>query len=109
MAPIISHLVEDGIVHPVAFDQLDVFESARLFARTEGIIPAPETAHAVHAAVEIARECTAADEEKVILIGFSGHGHFDMSAYDAFMNGDLVASPTGSGSATLPGESRLYC
>ncbi len=90
MAPIITRLVEDGVVRPVAFDQVDVFASAVLFARVEGIIPAPETAHAVHAAVELARDCARRDEKKVILIGFSGHGYFDMSAYTAYLAGRLV-------------------
>jgi len=83
MAPVVSRLVADGLVEPVAYDQVDVFESAMLFARAEGILPAPETAHAVHAAVELARACAESGEAKVILIGFSGHGHFDMAAYEA--------------------------
>ncbi len=90
MAPIITRLVEDGVVEPVAFDQVDVFRDAVLFARVEGIIPAPETAHAVHAAMELARDCAAKDEPRVILIGFSGHGHFDMAAYTAYLAGQLV-------------------
>jgi len=89
MAPIISRLVEDGVIDPVAYDQIDVFKSAVLFAGAEGIIPAPETAHAVHAAVEIAQECTRTGDEKTILIGFSGHGHFDMGAYSAYLDGHL--------------------
>ena len=109
MAPIISRLVEDGVMKPVAFDQIDVFESAVLFARSEGIIPAPETAHAVHAAVEIARDCAAKDEGKVILIGFSGHGHFDMSAYAAYLNGELRRPESVPGSTEQLGESRLFC
>ncbi|MGB2983982.1 MAG: TrpB-like pyridoxal phosphate-dependent enzyme [Candidatus Bipolaricaulia bacterium] len=109
MAPIITHLVEDGVIKPVAFDQIDVFESAVLFALTEGIIPAPETAHAVHAAVEIARECAAKDEAKVILIGFSGHGHFDMSAYSAYLDGELARTAPLAGSTEQLGESRLFC
>lgn len=89
MAPIVSRLVADGVVKPVAYDQVDVFESAVLFARAEGIVPAPETAHAVHAAVELARRCAQRDETQVILIGFSGHGHFDMAAYEAALAGTL--------------------
>jgi tryptophan synthase beta chain len=109
MAPIISRLVEDGVMKPVVFDQIDVFESAVLFARSEGIIPAPETAHAVHAAVEIARECAATDQEKVILIGFSGHGHFDMSSYAAYLNEELARPAPAGGSTEQLGESRLFC
>jgi len=89
MAPIISRLVEDGVIEPAAYDQIDVFDSAVQFARAEGIIPAPETAHAVHAAMEIAKECARSGEAKTILIGFSGHGHFDMSAYAAYLDGAL--------------------
>jgi tryptophan synthase beta chain len=115
MAPIVSRLVEDGVVDPVAYDQLDVFASAVLFARTEGIIPAPETAHAVHAAVEIARECAATGEKKTILIGFSGHGHFDMGAYSAYLSGELAQAETyiplgsASGESCASVTSRLYC
>jgi len=90
VAPIITHLIEDGVMRSVALDQVDAFASAVLFAQAEGIIPAPETAHAVHAAIELARECAAKDEKKVILIGFSGHGHFDMSAYGAYLSNQLV-------------------
>ncbi|MFC2107887.1 TrpB-like pyridoxal phosphate-dependent enzyme [Candidatus Bipolaricaulota bacterium] len=89
MAPIISRLVEDGVIEPVAYDQVDVFASAVQFARAEGIIPAPETAHAVHAAMEIANDCARTGEAKTILIGFSGHGHFDMTAYAAYLDGEL--------------------
>jgi len=89
VAPIISRLVEDGAIEPAAYDQVDVFRSAVQFARAEGIIPAPETAHAVHAAMEVAKECADAGEAKTILIGFSGHGHFDMAAYAAYLDGGL--------------------
>lgn len=109
MAPIISHLVEDGVIRPVAYKQLNVFESALLFAQTEGIIPAPETAHAVHATIEIARDCAAKGEPKVLLIGFSGHGHFDMSAYAAYLSGELERTPPVGGSTEQLGESRLFC
>ena len=96
MAPIITRLVEEGIVQPVALDQVDVFRDAVLFARTEGIIPAPETAHAVHAALELAREAARSNRPRVILIGFSGHGHFDMSAYQAYLAGELVRTSPGN-------------
>ncbi len=92
MAPIITRLVEEGIVRAVALDQLDVFEGAVLFAKTEGIVPAPESAHAVRAAIDIARDCTETGEEKVILIGLSGHGHFDMSAYADYLEGKLAST-----------------
>jgi tryptophan synthase beta chain len=110
MAPIVSRLVEDGVVEPVAYEQLAVFESAVLFARTEGIVPAPETAHAVHAAVEIARDCAATGTPKTLLIGFSGHGHFDMSAYSAFLSGELAQAQAACGAVRAPAAAtRLFC
>jgi len=92
VAPIITRLVEDGLVRAVALDQVDVFEGAVLFAKTEGIIPAPESAHAVRAAIDLARECTETGQEKTILFGLSGHGHFDMAAYEAYFSGRLVST-----------------
>jgi len=89
MAPIVSALVNDGTVEAIAAHQLEVFEAAILFARTEGIIPAPETAHAIWSAVEEAKQCKETGEEKVIAFNFSGHGHFDMGAYDAYLGGEL--------------------
>jgi len=110
MAPIVSRLVEDGVVHPVAYEQLDVFRSAVMFARAEGIVPAPETAHAVHAAIEIARECTSSGEPKTLLIGFSGHGHFDMGAYTAYLSGELEnAQAQCAPAGTSVASARLYC
>jgi len=86
MAPLVSNLVKDKLVEARAYHQLECFSSALLFARTEGIIPAPETSHAIHAVVEEAKH---AKEGQVIIFNFSGHGHFDLSAYDAFMSGKL--------------------
>jgi len=88
-APLVSHLLHHGLIEARAFPQTECFESAMLFARAEGIIPAPETSHAVHAAVCEAREATEAGEPRVILFNLSGHGHFDMAAYDAYLSGDL--------------------
>jgi len=92
MAPIVTHLVRKGVVKAVALDQVHVFEGAVLFAQTEGIIPAPESAHAVRAAIDLAKQCAETGEEKVILIGLSGHGHFDMSAYADYLAGKLVST-----------------
>jgi len=100
VAPIISRLVEDGTVESAAYDQVDVFRSAVQFARAEGIIPAPETAHAVHAAMEVAKDCAATGEAKTILIGFSGHGHFDMAAYAAYLDGGLQRIEHGEAAMT---------
>jgi tryptophan synthase beta chain len=89
-APLLSQLVRDGLVRPEAYLQNDVFASAVVFAGGEGILPAPESAHAIHGAVETARRADDAGEEKTILFNLSGHGHFDMAAYDSFFAGNLV-------------------
>ena len=89
MAPMLSHVVREGLVDAYAYQQVEVFDAAALFARTEGIIPAPESAHAIKGAVDAAIEAREAGEEKVILFNLSGHGHFDMSAYDAYYAGKL--------------------
>jgi tryptophan synthase beta chain len=89
VAPLISQLVRDGLVRAEAYLQNDVFEAAVHFARTEGIIPAPESAHAIYGAVEAARRADEAGEERTILFNLSGHGHFDMAAYDNYFAGKL--------------------
>jgi tryptophan synthase beta chain len=89
VAPLISQLVRDGLIRAEAYLQNDVFEAAVRFARTEGIIPAPESAHAIHGAVESARQADEAGEAKTILFNLSGHGHFDMAAYDNYFAGKL--------------------
>ena len=87
MAPLVSFLTKEGLIEPRAYQQKEVFDAALLFARTEGIIPAPETAHAIKAAID---EAKATSGEKVILFNFSGHGHFDLAAYDAYLSGKMV-------------------
>ncbi|MGQ9682263.1 MAG: TrpB-like pyridoxal phosphate-dependent enzyme [Anaerolineae bacterium] len=89
MSPLISALVKSGHVEAVAYPQLPVFESAVLFARQEGIVPAPESAHAIHAAVTEAMQAKEAGEARTILFNLSGHGYFDMGAYDSYFRGDL--------------------
>ncbi len=89
MAPIICRLYEDGFVEARAYHQNAVFEAAESFARAEGFIVAPETAHAVRAVYEEALACKESGEAKVILFNASGHGHFDLSAYDAYHRGEL--------------------
>ncbi|MDI9633375.1 MAG: TrpB-like pyridoxal phosphate-dependent enzyme [Methanolinea sp.] len=89
-SPIVSRLVHDGVMRAVAYHQTEVFEAAQTFARTEGIIVAPETSHAVKAAIDVALACREKREEKTILFNCSGHGNFDMAAYDAFYAGQLV-------------------
>ena len=90
MAPLISSLAKSGHIEAVAYHQNPVFEAAVLFARTEGIVPAPETAHAIKATVDEALRCKESGEKKVLLCNFSGHGHFDLAAYDAYLGGKLV-------------------
>lgn len=89
MAPLVSALHRHGYIEPVAYPQLAVFEAAVLFARTEGFVPAPETAHAVRAAIDEALAAREAGEKRVILFNFSGHGHFDMGAYEQYFAGKL--------------------
>jgi tryptophan synthase beta chain len=88
-APSLCGLVKAGIVEPKAIHQTAAFEAAVRFARSEGIIPGPEPAHALRAAFDEAEAAKEAGEERVILIGLSGHGHFDMSAYEAYLSGSL--------------------
>jgi tryptophan synthase beta chain len=86
---IISQLIKDNMMHGVDIPQLESFDAGLLFARTEGIIPAPESCHAIAATVREAKKCKETGEEKVILFNLSGHGLIDMTAYDSYINGDL--------------------
>ncbi len=88
-APSLCKLVEDGIIKAKAFYQNEVFEAAKIFAQTEGFLVAPEAAHAVKAAIDEAIKCKENGEEKTIVFVNSGHGHFDLAAYDAFNHGML--------------------
>jgi tryptophan synthase beta chain len=88
-APIISHLLQGGYIEAVAYPQNPVFEAAVKFTRSEGIVPAPESAHAIRAAIDEALRCKESGETKTILFNLSGHGHFDMSAYDRYFSGEL--------------------
>ena len=88
-SPLVCGLVKAGLVEAAAYAQNECFEAALRFARTEGIVPAPEAAHAVRAAVIEAEAAREAGEERVILFNLSGHGHFDMSAYQAYLSGSL--------------------
>ena len=90
MSPLISHLYEEGLIEAEARTQKDCFAAGVLFARTEGIVPAPEPTHALAAAVDEAIRCIETGEEKVILTALCGHGHLDLPAYDAYLRGDLV-------------------
>jgi tryptophan synthase beta chain len=81
--------VRAGIVEARAYRQNETFEAAVRFARAEGIIPAPEPAHAIRATIEEAEAAREAGEERVILFNLCGHGHFDLAAYDAYLAGSL--------------------
>ena len=89
MAPQVSLLVNEKIIEAAALPQNPVFEAAMDFANTEGIIPAPETAHAIRAVMDEAIKCKETGEEKVIVFNFSGHGHFDLASYEGYMSGNL--------------------
>jgi tryptophan synthase beta chain len=88
-APMLSALVQAGVVEARAYQQNEAFAAAVQFARAEGIIPGPEPAHAIRAVVEEAEAAREAGKPRVILFGLSGHGHFDLSAYDAYLAGSL--------------------
>ena len=94
MSPLISHLYETGEMDAVAEPQTECFAAGVLFARTEGILPAPEPTHALAATVEEAVRCKETGEEKVILTALCGHGHLDLGAYDAYLS---ATSSTTSG------------
>lgn len=87
---IVSQLLKDHMMEAVDIEQLESFEAGTLFARVEGIIPAPESCHAISAAIKEAVKCRESGEKKVILFNLSGHGLIDMSAYDRYLNGDLI-------------------
>jgi tryptophan synthase beta chain len=86
---IVSQLLKDGLMSAVDIPQLETFEAGILFARTEGIIPAPESTHAIAATIREAKKCKETGENKVILFNLSGHGLIDMPSYDQYINGDL--------------------
>lgn len=87
---IVSQLYEEKVIEAKSYEQKEVFEAAVMFAKNQGIIPAPESAHAIKAAIDEAINCRETGEPKVILFNLSGHGHFDMAAYDNFLDGKMV-------------------
>ncbi|MEE9516022.1 MAG: TrpB-like pyridoxal phosphate-dependent enzyme [Candidatus Adiutricales bacterium] len=90
MAPLVSQLILDGLVEPRAYNNLETFKAGLDFARTEGHISAPETNHALAAVVDVAREAKEEGKEKTILVNWSGHGLIDMTAYEAYLDGQLT-------------------
>ena len=89
-SPLVSQLYKDGIIEARAYPQLAVFEAALTFAKTEAIIPAPESAHAIRAAIDEALLCKEEGKVKCILFNLSGHGYLDLAAYDDYLNGKLI-------------------
>lgn len=107
VAPSISALYEYGVIDAVAYLQLPVFDAAVTFTRTEGLLPAPESAHAIKAAIDLANECRERGERRTILFNLSGHGFFDLGAYDAYFadlleNYDLADARLDAALATVP-------
>ena len=94
MSPLISHVYNQGLMTATAVKQTECFEAGILFARTEGILPAPEPTHALAEAIREARACIETGEEKVIVTALCGHGHFDLAAYDAYLNGRMADEDT---------------
>jgi predicted alternative tryptophan synthase beta-subunit len=90
MAPLVSLLYHLGQIEAVAYDQIRCFEAAVQFARCEGIIPAPESSHAIRAAIDEALQAKATGEPKVILFNLSGNGYLDLGAYDSYFSGHLA-------------------
>ncbi|MGH3355716.1 MAG: TrpB-like pyridoxal phosphate-dependent enzyme [Nocardioidaceae bacterium] len=90
MSPLLSHVYDQGLISAEAVAQTECFDAGVLFARSEGVVPAPEPTHALASAVREARRCAETGEEKVILTALCGHGHFDLSAYDDYLSGRLV-------------------
>ena len=89
MAPIVSHLVNEWFINPEAYTRNEIFKAGLIFAKTEGIIPAPEANHAFKGAIEAALRCMESGEKKTILFNLCGHGHFDMQAYIDYFEGKL--------------------
>ena len=88
-SPLLSKLTKEKYMEALAYNQNEVFKAANLFAKTEGFIVAPETAHAVKAAIDFARICKKENEKKIIVFANSGHGYFDLSAYNAYNQNKL--------------------
>jgi tryptophan synthase beta chain len=93
MSPLVSAGVKSGLFAPTAYPQLKCYEAAVTFARTEGLIPAPETSHAIAAAIDEAKKATEEGKEKTILFNYSGHGLMDLAGYQAYFAGDLQNYP----------------
>jgi len=93
LSPLLSQLIVEGLIEPRAYNQLECYAAAVLWARTEGFIPAPETSHAIQVVIEEAKKAKEEGKEKVILLNWSGHGLMDLGGYDAYFSGRLVDYP----------------
>ena len=89
-SPILSKLVNEKEIEAVAYHQNECYEAGVTFARTEGLLPAPETAHAIKAVIDEALECKKTGEAKTIAFNYSGHGHFDLAGYDLYLDNQLI-------------------
>ncbi len=89
MSGIVSQLYDDGLIEARSVEQTSVFEAAEYFARTEGILPAPESSHAIRAAIDEAVRCRETGDDKTILFGLTGTGYFDMTAYEKYNDGKM--------------------
>ncbi len=89
MSSIVSQLYDDGIITARSVEQTEVFQAAQTFARVEGILPAPESSHAIRVAIDEALKCKETGEEKNIVFGLTGTGYFDMVAYQRFNDGEM--------------------
>ena len=89
MSSVLSQLYDDGLMEAVSVEQTSVFEAAERFAKVEGILPAPESSHAIRVAIDEALKCKETGEEKTILFGLTGTGYFDMYAYEKFNDGKM--------------------
>ena len=93
MSPLVSASVKAGLMSPIAVPQLECYEAAITFARTEGLIPAPETSHAIAATIAEANKATEEGKEKTILMNWSGHGLMDLKGYENYLDGNLKDYP----------------
>jgi tryptophan synthase beta chain len=85
----VSHALKQGLMEAQAYHQNDVFKAAVLFARNEGVVPAPESAHAIAAVIAEAEKCREEGKKRVLLFNLSGHGLLDLSAYESYLHGKL--------------------
>jgi tryptophan synthase beta chain len=92
MAPLVSHMLRENMIEALSLKQIECYEAAILFARTEGFIPAPETAHAIAAVIREAHRAKEEGKEKTIVMNWSGHGLMDLNGYRAFLEGTLLDS-----------------